>query len=229
MYGISWKEARPRVERMLKVVGLDKYKGVRVNKLSTGMLQRVNFARGFTTNAKVIFLDEPTVGMDVHSARDIRNFIKSWLVENPGTTILLTTHYMAEADEMCDRIAIVDKGVIQTCDSPANLKKLVQKETALEMTVSGADPLPERWHALPGVVKLAATSNPTDQITGLRALLTDAEASGAFIAEVAGNGRHILDLKTLQPSLEDVFVKLTGRRLADSGEDNAVCRMQNAE
>ncbi len=216
MYGIPWKIARLNVEKMLHVVGLDKFKGVRVNKLSTGMRQRVNFARGFTTNPKVIFLDEPTVGMDINSARDIRNFVRGWMIENPASTMLLTTHYMAEADEMCDRIAIVDQGVIQVCDTPENLKKLVHKETALELTIDGDTPPPDHWQALPGVVKLMVTVNSIDKVTSLRALLADADAGGAFIASVTANGRRLLGLKTLQPTLEDVFIKLTGRRLAEA-------------
>lgn len=216
LYGLPWKVAKPRVERMLKVVGLDKYKGVRVNKLSTGMRQRVNFARGFTTNPRVLFLDEPTVGMDVHAAREIRDFITTWQAENPQSTILLTTHYMAEADEMCDRIAIVDQGCVQICDTPAALKKLVQKETAIEMTISGIKPHPLAWEQLPGVVKLTSTPNPSEKLTNLRVLLKTADYSGPFINEITSNNRHLLDLKTLQPTLEDVFIKLTGRRLIET-------------
>jgi len=215
LYGIPWKVAKPRVEYMLKVVGLDKFKGSKVNKLSTGMRQRVNFARGFVTNPKVLFLDEPTVGMDVHAAREIRNFIKQWLQDNPQNTILLTTHYMAEADELCDRVAIIDKGCVQACDSPASLKKIVQKETALELTVRGLEKPPESWHKFKGVVKLAVTPEPADKIIKLRVLLKSPDISGTFINEITSDGRRLLDLRTQEPSLEDVFIKLTGRRLTE--------------
>lgn len=213
LYGIPWKIAKPRVEKMMTVVGLDRYRGVRVNKLSTGIRQRVNFARGFTTNPKVLFLDEPTVGLDVHSAREIRDFIKLWLSENSGTTILLTTHYMAEADELCDRVAIIDKGKVQVCDKPSVLKHSVQKETALEVTISGLEPLPEHWSAIEGIVNLAVTTNPLENVTNVRALASSPEASGSFIREVTGNSRRLLGLRTIEPTLEDVFIKLTGRRL----------------
>ena len=204
---------------MMKVVGLEKYKGIRVNKLSTGIRQRVNFARGFTTNPKVLFLDEPTVGLDVHSAREIRDFIKMWLSENPGTTILLTTHYMAEADELCDRIAIINNGKVQACDKPSVLKHSVQKETAIEITISGLEPPPEHWSTIEGIVKLAVTTNPLENVTNLRALASSPSASGAFIKEVTGDSRRLLDLRTIEPTLEDVFIKLTGKRL--TGIDNA--------
>ncbi len=216
LYGIPWKVAKPRVEHLLKVVGLDKYKGVRVNKLSTGMRQRVNFARGFTTEPKALFLDEPTVGLDVHSAREIRNFVKSWLRERPDHTLLLTTHYMAEADELCDRIAIIDRGRIQACDSPSALKRLVQQETALELNVTGAEQPPESWNRLNGVVKLAATPQPVDKTLSMRALLKDADASAHFINKITSDGRRLISMKTLEPTLEDVFLKLTGRRLVEA-------------
>ncbi len=215
LYGIPWRVAKPRVEKMMKVVGLDRYKGVRVNKLSTGIRQRINFARGFTTNPKVLFLDEPTVGLDVHSAREIRDFIKSYLAENQGTTILLTTHYMAEADELCDRLAIIDKGKLQVCDKPSVLKHSVQQETAIEVTISGQEPPPDHWSAIEGIIKIAVTTNPLEDVTNIRALASSPKASGAFIREVTGNSRRLLGLRLIEPTLEDVFIKLTGRRLIE--------------
>ncbi|MFH0766050.1 MAG: ABC transporter ATP-binding protein [Calditrichota bacterium] len=218
LYGIPWKVARPRVEKMLKVVGLDRYQGVRVNKLSTGMRQRVNFARGFTTDPKVLFLDEPTVGLDVHSALDVRRFIKLWMTENPTATILLTTHYMAEADELCDRVAIIDRGAVQACDSPKALKYLVQKETALDLLLSGVETPPQTWERLPGVVKLTSELKPDQMAINLRVLLESAEAGGHFIHNITSDGRRLLALHTVEPSLEDVFIKLTGRRLSAAEE-----------
>ena len=186
------------------------------------MRQRVNFARGFTTDPKVLFLDEPTVGLDVHSAREIRDFIRQWLAENQQCTILLTTHYMAEADELCDRIAIIDCGRVQVCDTPASLKKMVQKETALELTISGLEPPSEQWNKIEGVVKLSAKQEPLEKTTNIRAILKTADASGAFIREVTGDGRRLLDLRTVQPTLEDVFIKLTGRRLSETEESRKI-------
>lgn len=216
LYGIPWKVAKPRVERMLKIVGLDRYKGVRVNKLSTGMRQRVNFARGFTTEPQLLFLDEPTVGLDVHSAREIRDFLKTWMADHPTRTMLLTTHHMAEADELCDRVAIIDRGKMQACDSPAALKRIVQRETVLDMTISGIEPPPETWQRLSGVVRLTSESQPVDKVTKLRVLLETPDASGLFLHEVTSDGRRLLTLRTLEPTLEDVFIKLTGRQLVES-------------
>lgn len=221
LYGIPWKVARPRVEYMLGVVGLDKFHGSRVNKLSTGMRQRLNFARGFTTDPKVLFLDEPTIGLDVHSARRIRSFVKEWLQENPEKTVLLTTHYMAEAEEMCDRVAIIDQGRIIQSDTPAALKKQLQKETAIEISIGGLDPVPDEWQRLDGVVQLVTMPDSESQTTHLRALVANPDVGGALIRCVSRDGRHLIALRTIEPTLEDVFIKLTGRTLAEAHLDAA--------
>jgi len=216
LYGIPWKTAKPRVEKMLQVVGLDKYSGMKINKLSTGLKQRLNFARGFTTEPHVLFLDEPTLGLDVHSARDIRQFISGWMGEHPQATILLTTHYMAEADLMCDRIAIIEGGKVVACDKPAGLKKLVQKDTALELTLSGVDPVPSEWVTLPGVIRTITNHDPETQTTNVRAIIESPEVGGMLIRNLSGNHRTLLSMRTIEPTLEDVFIKLTGKSL---GED----------
>ena len=213
LYGIPWKVARPRVEKMLEVVGLDKYAGMRVNKLSTGLKQRLNFARGFTTEPHVLFLDEPTLGLDVHSARDIRAFITSWMAEHPQMTILLTTHYMAEADQMCDRVAIIEGGKIVACDKPSVLKKIVQKDTVLELTLSGVDPVPDEQTAISGVIRTIITHEPTTQTTSLKAIIESPEVGGQLIRNLSGNHRHLISMRTIEPTLEDVFIKLTGKSL----------------
>jgi len=219
LYGIPWRDARPRVETMLKAVRLEDLAGVRVNKLSTGQRQRINFARGFVTEPKVLFLDEPTVGLDVTSALDVRKFVKGWLAPRPQATILLTTHYMAEADEMCDRVAIIDHGKVVACDTPRALKRMVQKETALELTISGSEPTPAHWQNLGGVSRLSSSVAPDGASTHVKALLADGEAGSALIQAASTDGRRLLDLRTVEKTLEDVFLKLTGRRLVE--EENA--------
>jgi ABC-2 type transport system ATP-binding protein len=221
LYGIPWKIARPCVEKMLTIVGLDRYKGVRVNRLSTGMRQRVNFARGFITNPKVLFLDEPTVGMDVHAAMEIRDFVKNWLAEDPSRTILLTTHYMAEADDLCDRTAIIDHGKVQAIDTPTALKKMVQKETSLELTLSGLESVPDSLKFINGIVKITIDTLPSESLTRVNALLKTPDVISEVIRQITSNGRNLVELKTHSPTLEDVFLKLTGRRLtANSDADD---------
>src|SRR4029079_7648367 len=125
IYGVPTAVAHERIDKMLDVVGLTDKARSRISHLSTGQRQKMNFCRGFITDPKILFLDEPTLGLDVTSARAIRAFIKEWMKERPERTMLLTTHYMAEADELCDRLAIIDKGRVLACDTPAALKRRV--------------------------------------------------------------------------------------------------------
>src|SRR5689334_20389051 len=99
LYGVPSRDAWPRVDRLIEIVDLRPQRHTRINRLSTGQRQRMNFARGFVSDPDVLFLDEPTLGMDVTAARSLRGFIAEWVRERAGRTVLLTTHYMAEAEE----------------------------------------------------------------------------------------------------------------------------------
>jgi len=112
-YGIASKVAKQRIEYYLERFGLTDDARTKVNKLSTGMRQKMNIIRGLVTDPQILFLDEPTLGLDVHTARQVRSVMVDWINEHPEKTVFLTTHYMAEADELCDRIAIIDKGRIR--------------------------------------------------------------------------------------------------------------------
>src|SRR5256714_9360309 len=136
IYGVPTAVAHERIDKMLGIVGLTDKATSRISHLSTGQRQKMNFCRGFITDPKILFLDEPTLGLDVTSARAIRAFIREWMRENPARTLLLTTHYMAEADELCDRLAIIDRGKVLACDTPGNLKKRVQKYPIFELSLA---------------------------------------------------------------------------------------------
>ena len=123
LYGVPGKEAVARIDKLLATVGLTEKANTRISHLSTGLRQKMNFCRGFVTNPKILFLDEPTLGLDVTAARTARQFVRGWMDEAPGRTMLLTTHYMMEADELCDRVAVVDRGKLITCDTPDALKR----------------------------------------------------------------------------------------------------------
>jgi ABC-2 type transport system ATP-binding protein len=219
IYGIPTAEVNRRIEKMLDVVQMTDKAGSRVSHLSTGQRQKMNFCRGFITDPKVLFLDEPTLGLDVTSARAIRAYLREWMGEKPDRTLLLTTHYMAEADELCDRLAIIDRGKVLACDTPANLKRLVQKHRLFEMSVEpGAKPLPELG-AIAGVHQATRTDTPTT--ADLRVSLDDESAVGAVVQAVAGSGAKILTLNKVEPTLEDVFIQLVGRKLDADGSSPA--------
>ena len=213
IYGVPTAVAQERIDKMLGVVGLtDKATG-RISHLSTGQRQKMNFCRGFITDPKILFLDEPTLGLDVTSARAIRVFVKEWIAEKPDRTLLLTTHYMAEADELCDRLAIIDKGKVLACDTPANLKRQVQKYPLYELTLAPTANVWDGVGTLPGVHQSTATTTPTT--VELKVSLLDEPAIGAVVQSLVTAGGRILTMKKVEPTLEDVFIELVGHGLSD--------------
>ena len=122
-YGMDSKAARRRIDELLERLGLADAANKQITGLSSGMRQKMNLVRGLMTDPRVLFLDEPTVALDVGAARDVRAEVKRWMAEDPTRTVILTTHYMQEADELCDRVAIVNRGRIVAEGAPRALKQ----------------------------------------------------------------------------------------------------------
>ncbi len=179
LYDISHK----RVDELLEQFQLVERPREKVKNFSLGMKQRLLLARGLLPMPDILFLDEPTKGLDPYTARYIRSIIRE--TNRKGTTIFLCTHYMEEADELSDRIAIIDRGRIVACDEPENLKRTPNK----------------------GIIKLAL-KDPAEE---LQLSLSDNQA-GDRIKELLQTGR-VLSVKTEEVTLEDVFIDLTGRKL----------------
>lgn len=133
LYKINKTERKLKISYLLKLVGLSEKADERVENFSKGMKQRLQIARGLINDPEILFLDEPTIGLDPIGAKDLQNIIKN--LSNNGTTILLTTHYMYEADFLCNRIGIINKGKIVKIDTPENLKKGVETSKKLEVTI----------------------------------------------------------------------------------------------
>ena len=217
-YGVTWADANARITEMLKIVELEDKAGTRISALSTGQRQRMNFCRGFITDPKVIFLDEPTLGLDVNAARIVRNFTRDWMHKHLDRTVLLTTHYMAEADELCDRIAIIDHGKVLACDTPANLKRMLQRQPVFEISASGINAHSiEAFGRVPGVVRVNAEPDESGSIYKLKFILEDESVIGGVISTLAAQNGSIVSLQKNEPTLEDVFLKLVGRSLSDEG------------
>jgi ABC-2 type transport system ATP-binding protein len=200
-----------RIDTMLGVVGLTEKAATRISHLSTGQRQKMNFCRGFITDPKILFLDEPTLGLDVTSARAIRTFVREWMRERPMRTLLLTTHYMAEADELCDRLAIIDRGKVLACDTPGNLKKRVQRYPIFELSLA---PGVNGWAdlgKLPGVHQ--STTVETPETVEVKVALEEEPVIGAVVQKLVTSGGRILSLKKVEPTLEDVFIELVGHGL----------------
>lgn len=213
IYGVPTPVALERIDRMLGIVGMTDKAGSRISHLSTGQRQKMNFCRGFITDPKILFLDEPTLGLDVTSARAIRGFVREWMKERPERTLLLTTHYMAEADELCDRLAIIDKGKVLACDTPANLKRQVQKYPLYELSLAPGVGGWDAVGALPGVHQATTTTTPTT--VELKVSLHDEPAIGAVVQSLVTSGGRVLSMKKVEPTLEDVFIELVGHGLSD--------------
>ena len=221
-YGLSSAEGWKRSDALLERVGLNEKKGQRVSTLSTGERQKMNLARGLMNDPWILFLDEPTLGLDVAAARSLRELMLEWKAAVPGRTVLLTTHYMAEADELCDRIAIVHKGRILAIGTSAELKRRVQRESIFRVELDRLDGGVASLAKLPGVVKASSAvtdSDATDrQDVAINFVLEDDAALGAVVGALGARGSRILGLQKSEPTLEDVFVELVGRGFADEDE-----------
>jgi ABC-2 type transport system ATP-binding protein len=219
-YGLHTGEGWTRVDELIEAVGLQDQRIQRVSTLSTGQRQKMNMARGLLNDPWILFLDEPTLGLDVAAARSIRELVLDWKAAVPGRTVLLTTHYMAEADELCDRIAIVDHGRILAIGTPDELKKRVQRESIFRLELDHLDGGAATLARLPGVesAALAADADSEAQRVVVNLVLTDDAALGAVVTALGGTGSQILALRKSEPTLEDVFVELVGRGFGDEGD-----------
>jgi ABC-2 type transport system ATP-binding protein len=180
-----------------------------VGKLSGGQRQRLAVATALVANPKILFLDEPTTGLDPQSRRQLWDIIRQF--QRRGGTILLTTHYMDEAERLCDRIAIIDYGRAIASGSPAELVEELGGHQMVEFVATGNDlAATELWRSLPGVEAV----HVEDGMVTLSVRETH-ETIPALLAALQKRGSHLLHLTTRQASLEDVFVRLTGRRLRE--------------
>jgi len=216
-YGLPSKEANKRIEDLLKMVGLGDRIHTKSSDLSTGLRQKMNIVRGFLTDPAVLFLDEPTLGLDVGASRDVRNFIREWLDADKARTLLLTTHYMVEADELCDRVAIINQGRVLACDTPSALKHRLQKDAIFEIETSRLNGLTAQMvEDLPEVRKATATEHENGATLNL--ILVEEGALGGVINVLNQKEIRILTLNKREPTLEDVFVDLVGRSMAEVEE-----------
>jgi ABC-2 type transport system ATP-binding protein len=213
-YGIPSKVANERIKTLLERVGLVDRMNTKSSELSTGLRQKMNIVRGFLTDPDVLFLDEPTLGLDVGASREVRTFIRQWVENDPSRTLLLTTHYMVEADELCDRVAIINKGQVLACDTPAQLKHRLQKDVIFKLDVSPLNGMDlHELEDLRGVNNLTRTQ--LEGGTRLQLLLEDDSILGAVVNKLTSHNVQIQNLEKREPTLEDVFVDLVGRSMEE--------------
>ncbi|HJX22919.1 MAG TPA: ABC transporter ATP-binding protein [Candidatus Bathyarchaeia archaeon] len=204
-----------RIEELLELVQLTKWKDSQVGTFSTGMRQRMNVIRALLNLPQVLFLDEPTMGLDPQSSVEIREFIKKLNRENK-TTIIITTHMMVDADLLCDRIGIMDHGKIVALDTSTNLKKLISGvgTTILNLEMANlTSELVETVRALK-----CADSVTQENSTHLKILVHGDEAFDSVIDAIRAKNGKIDSMENLQPTLEDVFLHLTGHQVRDTAD-----------
>ncbi len=213
-YGMPSAEAKKRIDDLLEIFGLADRAKTKSSDLSTGLRQKMNIIRGLMTDPEVLFLDEPTLGLDVGASRDVRHYVRRWLDENDRRTLLLTTHTMVEADELCDRVAIINRGRVLACDTPVRLKRELQQEAIFNLDVSPLNGLAiNSFQQLPGVHKVVHTAH--DGHAGLDFILAEEAVLATVVNELTANDVRILNLNKREPTLEDVFVTLVGRSMAE--------------
>ncbi len=211
-YGLPSRLANERIRALLKLVGLEDRMNTKSSELSTGLRQKMNIVRGFLTDPQVLFLDEPTLGLDVGASRDARHLIRSWLEQDRSRTLLLTTHYMVEADELCDRVAIINRGRVLACDTPAALKQQIQRDALFEIAVAGLNGLSTAaLERLPGVRQVGCRE--VGELSVLDLILEEESALGGVINKLNESQVKLERLDKHAPTLEDVFVRLVGRSM----------------
>jgi len=206
--------AKERVQQLIKDMELEEYVETRMHKLSTGFKQRLNLARGFINDPKVLFLDEPTLGLDIINAKHIRNYVKDWVRSDKSRAVLLTTHYMAEAEEICDKIAIIYNGSIVACETPQTLKASMEKSTVVRIEVKNNSSL--SFENVSGIIGSSIDSN-SNGITKIKVVLDDESSIPFLVSHLANNGCKIMSINTSEPSLEDVYLKYVGRGISTDG------------
>jgi len=204
LYGVPPSIRDKRVKELLDFMGLTDRAHDRVETFSKGMRQRLHLARGLVNDPDIIFLDEPTVGLDPEISIETRHMIKE-LVEK-GKTILLTTHYMFEADELCKRVAIIRNGEIVALDTPSGLKKYVMDTSVVEVEGYGiTEKEVARFKEIPDVVSVSADLGEDKQVLKLQT-----PKGSEIIAEVQQilKNSRIYDIKIKEPTLEDAYLRL---------------------
>jgi len=211
LYDVPPQRRKEAIEELLETVDLTKWRGAQTKTLSGGMRRRLEIARGLVHSPKIFFLDEPTTGLDPVSRVAVWEMLTS-IKAKRKLTVLITTHYMDEADRLCNRIAIVDHGKLVALDTPEALKSSVPGSTVIEAQFENPTPdWEDRLRALPGV-----TSVQNESAGMFRVLTANGSGTTTDLVEMAVVSRIVLKTLTVQnTTLDDVFVHYTGRQLRD--------------
>ena len=214
LYHVPPRETRARIDRALAAVNLADRSEDYVERFSTGMRQRLALARALLPDPPLLILDEPTVGLDPQSARDLRDRVRD--LQRQGRTVLLTTHYMEEADQLCDRVAIIDHGQIVALDTPAALKRRIRAEEVVHLEIGLG---PGTTDDLIARLRGAGTLARDERVDGHLEITAHCASARDFVPlafdAARASGATIQHVEVVPVSLEDVFISLTGRALRE--------------
>lgn len=217
LHHVRGEEARKRADELLKLVDLDSSKDRRVKTYSGGMRRRLQLAIGLIHTPRVLFLDEPTLGLDIQTRTKMWEYLGK-LNKEQGLTLFVTTHYLEEADGLCDRIAIIDHGVIKASGSPQDLKAKVGGDV-LNIELSSGPDITDFLRGLPDVSDVVRK----DQAYRIKLPRTE-KALPAIVDGVTKKGLEIKEISFTKPTLDEVFLDITGKSMRDddAGESDSV-------
>ena len=202
LYNVPASTAKRRVSELLDSVGLSDRANHLVEGYSRGMKQRLHLARGLVADPRVIFLDEPTAGMDPIASREFRRLVET--LRSEGRTVLLTTHDMAEAEAVCDRVTLIDRGRVLAVETPRSLGRLVARYERIDFE-GGPDGLRDRLREVPGVASVGQRPDG-----GFRVELDSDAAAQRVLKLLVDSG--VTSITTSRPSLEEVYIRVIGDR-----------------
>lgn len=202
--GMTSRDAKNKIEELLQVVGLEEARKIELSELSTGMRQKMNLVRGLMTDPEILFLDEPTLGLDVEIAREVRNYLKKWINDgDKKRTVLLTTHYMQEAEELCEKIGIINDGslILEGTSGQIKSSSSYVSKYLIEVDITES------------FLKEYSKFKPIKLSTGEYEIYANNIQDHSVIYKQLRFDKNVVSFNEFLPTLEDAFMSLTGREL----------------
>ena len=216
LYAIPKQKREARIDQLLNSVDMQKWKDTPISKFSTGMKQRINVIRALLPEPDILFMDEPTLGLDPQTTFSIREIIRD--INNKGVTVILTTHAMTEAEALSDRIAIIDQGKIAALDTPQNLKNILSNNDTSIFTTKIMNLTSKMIHKIKSLNMVTALAQQDDQ--NLKISAKGAGALNKIIDTIRIEGGDIFSITNSNEStLEDVFLAVTGKEIRDQANE----------
>jgi ABC-2 type transport system ATP-binding protein len=215
LYHIPAEVTKKRVEELIERMEIKDRANELVEKYSTGMRQRIAIAKALLARPPILLLDEPTLGLDPQAARRVRELIAE--LKQEGHTILLTTHYMEEADQLSDRIGIIDTGKVIALDTPEGLKQRIDQREVIRLELTGwHQEIADKLKSISGIENITTHQQGEADLWEVNLHAQNSRlALPRIVEQISGNGTRLVNMNIVKPSLEDVFIHLTGKALRD--------------